>query len=141
MLLARHSLSLCARQRIPAALVFFDLNKFKPINDTFGHAEGDRALVAFANEMKSALRDSDVFARVGGDEFVVLLTSTSKKLAEDIIARFRQSLETYNQAANRGYDISFSYGIVEFNPDKHLTVDALLSDGDSLMYKRKKAEK
>lgn len=141
MLLAQYSLSLCARQGIPASLVFLDLNNFKPINDKFGHAEGDRALTAFAKQVKSAIRNSDLVARLGGDEFVVLLTSTSRKPAEHIIARFRQSLEQYNQEANRGYDISFSYGIVEFNPDKHHAVDALLSDADSLMYERKKATK
>ena len=138
MMLAQHALNLCARQQIPVSLVFFDLNEFKPINDTFGHAEGDRALIAFAEQMKSIFRGSDLFARLGGDEFVVLLTSTSKELAESIIARSRQSLEKYNQHADRGYDISFSYGIVDFDPDKHPTVEALLIDGDSMMYKRKK---
>lgn len=138
MLLAQHSLNLCARQGIPVSLAFLDLNEFKSINDNFGHAEGDRALTAFADQIKSTCRNSDLFARLGGDEFVVLLTSTSKKLAKDIIARLGQSLEKYNQEANRGYDISFSYGIVEFNPDKHHAVEALLADGDSLMYERKK---
>ncbi len=138
MLLAQHSLNFCARQAIPASLAFFDLNKFKPINDEFGHAEGDRALTAFAGQMKSTFRDSDLFARLGGDEFVVLLTNTTEQLAKVAITRFGKSLEKYNKEANRGYDISFSYGIVEFNPDKHHTVEALLADGDSLMYERKK---
>jgi diguanylate cyclase (GGDEF)-like protein len=138
MMLAQHALNLCARQQIPVSLVFFDLNEFKPINDTFGHAEGDRALIAFAEQMKSIFRDSDLFARLGGDEFVVLLASTSKELAERIIARSRQSLEKYNQHADRGYDISFSYGIVDFDPDRHRTVEALLIDGDAMMYKSKK---
>lgn len=137
MMLAEHCLNLCARQRIPASLVFVDLNKFKLINDKFGHIEGDTALTAFADQMKSAFRSSDLFARLGGDEFVVLLTNTSEKLAGDIIAKSRQALEKYNQEANRGYDISFSFGIVEFNPEKHHTVEALLADGDSLMYERK----
>jgi len=138
MIPAQHILDLCARQGIPASLVFLDLNKFKPINDIFGHAEGDRALTAFADQIKTIFRKSDLFARLGGDEFVVLLTNTSKKPAEDVVARFRQSLEKYNQEAKRGYDISFAYGIVKFNPDKHHTIEALLADGDSLMYERKK---
>jgi diguanylate cyclase (GGDEF)-like protein len=66
MKLAQHSLSLCDRQGIPASLVFMDLDKFKPINDTFGHAEGDRALMAFASKMMSNFRDSDFSARLGG---------------------------------------------------------------------------
>ena len=83
-------------------------------------------------------RKSDIFARLGGDEFAVLLTNTSMKHAEDVVARFRQELEKYNQEAKRGYDISFAYGIVEFNPDKHHSIDALLADGDSMMYEWKK---
>ncbi len=134
---AQHSLNLCARQGIPAALVFLDLNNFKPINDTFGHAEGDRALTTFAAHIKSIFRKSDLFARLGGDEFVVLLINASGNLAEQIIVRFRQSIEKYNQEAKRGYDISFAYGIVEYNPEEHDTIEALLADGDSLMYERK----
>ena len=137
MMLSQHGLNFCARQGIPASLVFLDLNAFKPINDRFGHAEGDWALKAFAEQMKSVFRDSDIFARLGGDEFVVLLTNTSKKLAEDIIERFRQSLGKYIQKANRGYDIAVSYGIVEFNPEKHRTVEAFLAEGDLLMYECK----
>ena len=137
MMLSQHGLNFCARQGIPASLVFLDLNAFKPINDRFGHAEGDWALKAFAEQMKSVFRDSDIFARLGGDEFVVLLTNTTKILAGNIITRFRQSLEKYIQEANRGYDLSFSHGVVEFNPDKHHTVDILLSEGDLLMYECK----
>lgn len=137
MLLAQHSLNLCARQKIPATLVFIDLNKFKLVNDTFGHAEGDGVLIAFANQMKKNFRDSDLYARLGGDEFVALLINTSKKLAEGAVATLLQSLEKYNQETNRGYEISFSYGIVEFNHDNHQTIEALLADGDSLMYERK----
>ena len=141
MMLAQLSLSLCARQKIPAALVFMDLDKLKPINDKFGHAEGDWALIAFAGQMKSAFRDSDLFARLGGDEFVALLTNTSKQQAEEIIGRFSRSLKKCNQEASRGYDIAFSYGIVEFNPEKHCAIEELLAVGDSLMYEVKIAKR
>lgn len=140
MMLAQHSLHLCARQKLSASLVFMDLDKFKSINDKFGHAEGDRALTVFAERLKSTCRDEDIFGRMGGDEFVLLLISTSKEPAESVVSKLRQSVERYNQEAKRGYDISFSHGIVEFDPDKHNTVDALLADGDSLMYRLKKAK-
>jgi len=140
MVLAQHSLSLCARQKIPAALVFLDLDRFKPINDKFGHAEGDRALVAFANQMKSSFRDSDLFARLGGDEFVVLLTNTSKQQAEAIIEKFNCSLTRSYQEACRGYAITFSHGIVELDPEKHPAVEELLANGDALMYEVKEAK-
>ena len=135
---ARHSLNLSIRQKFPVVLVFIDLDRFKPINDQFGHAEGDAALVAFANLMKTSFRDSDFCARLGGDEFVALLNSTSRKEAEEVIDRFSRSLSAYNQKANRGYDISFSCGIVEFNHETHGTIEALLEEGDALMYELKK---
>lgn len=139
--LAQHSLKLCARQNIPAALVFLDLDKFKSINDRFGHAEGDRALVAFASQMKRSFRDSDLFARLGGDEFVVLLSNTAKQQAEEVIQRFNRSLTKYNQEADRGYDIAFSYGVVEFSAEKRVAIEELLANGDSMMYEAKTATK
>ena len=135
--LAQNSIGLCARQGIPASLVFFDLNEFKPINDRFGHAEGDRALSAFAEQMRSTFRDSDTFARLGGDEFVALLTGVSADQAEEVITRFRGSVDAYNQEANRGYDLTFSDGIVEIKHDKDHSVEALLKMADSLMYEKK----
>jgi len=138
MLLARYSLKLSIRQKFPLVLVFIDLDQFKVINDKFGHAEGDAALVAFANLMNANFRGSDHYARLGGDEFVALLSSTSIKEAETIIARFKRSLIAYNQQAKRGYDISFSYGIVEFNHGTQTTIEELIDEGDSLMYESKK---
>jgi len=141
MMLAEHSLHLCSRQKIPASLVFMDLDRFKPINDMFGHAEGDLALAAFAEQMRDTFRDSDLIARLGGDEFVVFLINTPKEAAESIVLKFHNSLDKYNRDAKRGYDISFSHGIVEFNPKKHRTIEAFLKDGDSLMYERKKEKR
>ena len=138
MLLAQHSLSLCYRQGIPASLVYFDLNNFKKVNDKFGHAEGDRALKVIADQMKYNFRDSDLYVRLGGDEFCALLLNAHKILAEDVVTKFLLSLEKYNEGANRGYDISVSYGIVEFNHNHHQTVEALLAEADSMMYKQKK---
>jgi diguanylate cyclase (GGDEF)-like protein len=138
LLLAKHSLKLSIRQKFPLVLVFIDLNQFKRINDKFGHAEGDAALVAFANLMNASFRDSDHYARLGGDEFVALLSSTPIKEAGKIIERFKASLIAYNQQAKRGYDISFSYGIVEFNHGAQTTIEELLDEGDSLMYESRK---
>lgn len=138
LLLAKHSLMLSIRQKLPVVLIFMDLDQFKAINDTFGHAEGDSVLATFAKLMKSHFRDSDVYARLGGDEFVVLLTGTCVKEAEEVIGRFKESLSEHNQKENRGYDISFSYGIIEFNQKTHIGIEKLLSEADALMYEAKK---
>jgi diguanylate cyclase (GGDEF)-like protein len=140
-MLAQQMLHLCSRQKIPAALVFMDLDKFKFINDQFGHEEGDRALQEFANQMTLNFRNSDIYARLGGDEFVVLLTHTSQQQAHALIEKFKQALINSNQTAKRGYDILFSHGIMEYNPEKHLDIKDLLASSDMLMFEVKKTKK
>ena len=135
--LAQHSLDICSRHNISASLVFFDLNKFKSINDTFGHSEGDKALIAFSDKMKNTFRDSDVIGRLGGDEFAVLLTDTSLEPAEKTVSRLRVSIELYNKESNLGYEISFSEGIVAIDHGKNISLESLLNQADSLMYEKK----
>jgi len=136
--LAQHGLHMCARHNISASIVFFDLNEFKSINDTFGHAEGDLALIAFSDQIKSSFRNSDVFGRIGGDEFAVLLTDTSLEPVGKTISRFQDSIEQYNKKSDRGYDISFAEGIVDIDHEKNLPLESLLSQADSLMYDKKR---
>ena len=135
--LAQHSLDICSRHNISASLVFFDLNRFKSINDTFGHSEGDKALIAFSDQMKNTFRDSDVIGRLGGDEFAVLLTDTSLEPAEKTVSRLRVSIELYNKESNLGYEISFSEGIVAIDHGKNISLESLLNQADSLMYEKK----
>lgn len=141
MLLAQHSLNFCRRQKSSAALVFIDLDKFKFINDRFGHREGDLALRAFAELISTVCRESDTLARLGGDEFVALLPNTTAELAHSVVTRLTEELVRYNQRAKRGYEISFSHGIIEMSQDKHATIEALLADGDALMYQTKTAKR
>lgn len=133
-MLAQHSLHLCVRQNLPASLVFIDLDKFKLINDLFGHAEGDNVLISFAHELNKVCRDSDVNARFGGDEFAILLFNATQERAEETLVRLHQSVAKINQEKIRKSYMTFSYGIVEFNPKKHISIDALLADGDTRMY-------
>jgi diguanylate cyclase (GGDEF)-like protein len=135
--IAQHSLDICARQAISATLVFFDLNNFKFVNNKFGHAEGDKMLKAFANQMRNAFRDSDLFARLGSDEFVVLLTNTSNKSTEEILDRFQQSIDAYNKKANRGYSISFCVGILTVDGEEQRSIEVLLDKAISLMHENK----
>lgn len=141
MLLAEYGLHVCVRQGIAASLVFLDLDKFKPVNDAFGHAEGDHALTVFADHMKRTFRDSDLFARLGGDEFVVLLTNSDRAQAQEVVSQFACAIEEYNRQARRGYDLAFSHGIVEFDPAEHAGVEELLAAGDALMYEIKNARR
>ena len=114
-------------------MVFFDLDELNQINDNFGRAEGDKALIVFAELIRNTFRDTDAYARLGGDEFSVLLTQTSIGQAEEIVGRLRQSVETYNLNAYLGYEISFCEGIVTLEPDHDRSIEALLMQADTSM--------
>lgn len=134
---AGHILAVCKRLDRAATLLFFDLNSFKPINDNFGHAEGDRALRTFANCLISEFRESDAVARLGGDEFAVLLTGVALPEATQAAARLRARVDRVNQAENRGYEIRFSVGQVQYDPARHASIHDLLVEADSAMYEEK----
>ena len=139
--LALHALNVCRRMDRPATLLFFDLDEFKQINDTFGHAEGDHALASFAETLRTVFRDSDVIGRLGGDEFVALLTHTDAAESADALARLKAMVDEKNQAAHRGYDLKYSVGEVACPPDQQVSVDALLAQADAAMYRHKKASR
>ena len=139
--LAQHGLDACARLDKPATLLFFDLNDFKQINDLFGHAEGDSALKTFADVLRVAFRESDVIGRLGGDEFVALLTGSSHVETTAIMARLKEILDERNATLQRGYDIRFSVGQIEYDPQRHDSVARLLADADGAMYAHKQALK
>ena len=135
--LAQQALNLCARIGAPASLLFTDMDGFKHINDRFGHAEGDNALRSFAHVLRETLRDSDVIGRIGGDEFVVLLTDTSSERSNEALARLQRAVDEFNRNSKRGYELKFSAGQLAFDPARHTSVDTLLQEADALMYQRK----
>ena len=135
--LAEKSLKLCKRKQLPASVVYFDVDKFKRINDDHGHSEGDRALLIIANNMKSVSRDSDILARLGGDEFAIMFSDTSKDTAEIVVKRFEESMQDLCEQESLDYQIGLSHGIVEYNPDTHSSINDLLDEGDKLMYRQK----
>jgi diguanylate cyclase (GGDEF)-like protein len=139
--LAEHCLGLAVRKSIPCCLVFFDLDKFKAINDNFGHAEGDKALQAFADQMRRSFRSADILARLGGDEFVVLMFDCPHALAQTIVERLLAALERRNQFSHSGYAIDCSHGIVRVSLEARESVEALLSRADGLMYENKRSKK
>jgi diguanylate cyclase (GGDEF)-like protein len=90
---AEREIYLARTTRRPLTAVLIDLDRFKQINDVFGHGFGDKALVSVARCMQNHMRRSDLLARVGGDEFAVLLHDTSREEAMEIVERLRTSLE------------------------------------------------
>lgn len=138
--LAQQALNQCRRVELPASMFFFDLDGFKQINDCYGHAEGDRALVAFASLMRDTFRDSDVVGRLGGDEFAVLLWNCPEACASGAAQRLQARLDAHNRAAARGYDIRFSVGRVTADTTRHCVIEALLAEADTRMYERKRSK-
>jgi len=136
-LLALHSLNLCKRNAQSATLILFDLDDFKPINDQFGHTEGDRALIAFSNILKQEFRDSDIFARIGGDEFVALLNGTGEDEILEVLMRFSKAVDSYNTKAARGYDIRYSAGYTIKQADDLSSLEEMMDRADNQMYKHK----
>lgn len=110
-------------------LIFIDIDGFKTINDTFGHNYGDTCLVFFSEAVFSNIRSSDVFARYGGDEFIIVLNETTMKTANKII----KSLQ--NELFNSHFKLSISYGIIYLDKDK--TIEENFNNVDKLMYKMK----
>ena len=139
--LALHSLNISKRHKTKVELLFFDLDDFKQINDKFGHAEGDKALIAFAEIMRQEFRESDVFARIGGDEFAALLSVNDEVDSSEILSRFDKAVANYNRLANRGYDLKYSVGCVNTINDEDITIDNLLNRADKNMYKQKHINK
>ena len=139
--LAGSHLKLAERTQTPFALVFIDLDGMKQINDAFGHLEGDRALVEAADLLSRSVRQSDILARFGGDEFVLLLTTSAKDSEEAIRQRLQRQLDVCNAQPGRRYKLSFSVGIVTAGVDRWLTLEALLAEADALMYRQKQNKK
>jgi diguanylate cyclase (GGDEF)-like protein len=136
--LAQHALGLCKRVSRPASLLYFDLDKFKQINDRFGHAEGDTALINFASLLAGNFRESDVIGRLGGDEFAVFLTNTALAGTQPVLGHFENAVQKFNQHGQRQYGLHYSVGAVEFDPAAHQTIGDLMQSADALMYERKR---
>jgi diguanylate cyclase (GGDEF)-like protein len=117
-------------------LLFIDMDDLKWINDHYGHNEGDQALIDFANILKKTFRESDIIARIGGDEFVVLLESTDED-GEILITRLYENVKDYNAKRSQRI-LSISVGTAQFDPEYPISTDELLSKADALMYAQKR---
>jgi diguanylate cyclase (GGDEF)-like protein len=130
------------RQDTPIATMFIDVDGFKHVNDTFGHAAGDQFLRIIANRLSSVVRETDTVGRLGGDEFVVLvegetLTAGPELVAERLLAVLRQPFEL-DGALGRPQSCSVSIGVAI---GQRPTADELLRDADLAMYEAKQAGK
>jgi diguanylate cyclase (GGDEF)-like protein len=121
--------------------LLMDVDDFKPINDKFGHDAGDRALEDVGSLLMSSVRVEDLVARMGGDEFVVLLDSADVGALEEMVRRVETAIEKHNAGANRPYRLSLSIGRALFDPETDKTAADFLSRLDADMYRRKRQRK
>ncbi|MDB5847395.1 MAG: Diguanylate cyclase protein [Rhodoferax sp.] len=137
--LAQHSLNMAERESKPCSLAFFGLDRFRAINDALGQAEGDKALLSFAEQMRRTFRGADVLARLDGDKFVALLFDCSAEPAQRIVGRLLAALERRNQFSKSGYDVVCSYGIRDVAAQNHVDLDTQLMHVEALMRENKRS--
>ncbi len=139
--LAEQQLKIADRVKKGMLLIFADLDGMKQINDTLGHPEGDRALIDVGYILKKTFRESDIIARFGGDEFVVLSLETPESSADVLTNRLNEHMTYHNRYENRSYELSVSTGIARYDPENPLSLHDLLIRADRMMYENKKDKK
>jgi diguanylate cyclase (GGDEF)-like protein len=134
---ATQQLKLARRNSQSSLLLFCDVDNLKKINDSFGHKEGDLALVRTADALEEAFRDSDILARLAGDEFAVLVVEASNEDEAVILSRLEKALKKSNAGESR-YELSLSVGVARFDPQNAVSLGELMEQADRDMYEQKR---
>ncbi|HLJ15634.1 MAG TPA: GGDEF domain-containing protein [Bryobacteraceae bacterium] len=136
--LANQQLKVARRKGNGLLLFFADVDHLKNINDTYGHLEGDLALVRAADALEQTFRDSDILARLSGDEFAVLALEASSEDQDAILRRLKRQIQLVGAEETR-YQLSLSVGMVRFDPKQDASLGDLLSKADRAMYAEKRS--
>lgn len=140
LLLGEQYLKLSERLKRRAILLYIDVDNLKWINDNLGHTEGDRALIEIASILRRISRKSDILARMGGDEFVLLGLETGTNNYSALMKRINERIEARNRK-HLPYKLSVSMGLALYDPDKPLSLKSLLEEADKRMYEEKRRKK
>ena len=136
----QHIATIRRSDKVPVIL-YADLDGLKEINDSLGHHEGDRALAKAAEILKDSFRTSDIVARIGGDEFVVLAAIGADESAELVVQRLQAKFTASNERRNRPYSVSVSVGVAYFGDDQTDSIEELMAQADRAMYQQKRAKR
>lgn len=131
--LTQHIAKLAAAQTTQVTLLYFDIDRFKQINDTYGHVIGDRVLMALADRAIKLTHDDDVVVRLGGDEFVVVLGSTNETSRLERVERFFNALSVPTNFASVTVNTRVSLGVCVFDPNE-TDIDVALRQADTALY-------
>ncbi len=131
-------LALAGRTRNSLALLYGDVDNMKDINDRHGHSCGDAVLVALASAFRQSFREADVIARIGGDEFVVMLTASDPGADAELVKRLSEQLALEASTIDHRLEVRLSTGWASFDPDRINTFELLLEEADRDMYSKKR---
>lgn len=140
MTLAQEHIKIARRNKQPIVLLYIDLDNMKHINDKLGHSYGDMALVETANILTATFRDSDVVARMGGDEFAALAVACEDG-SDSMRRRLAENLIKLNANPDREFQLKFSVGISEFDPENPINLQQMIDEADDQMYENKRQNK
>ncbi len=134
--LAEQQINSARRTGTNLLVLFIDVDGIKEINDRFGHQVGDRTLVATAEILRNTFRASDIIARIGGDEFAVMAVSSKEHNLKTIRLRLDQKRKQFLNNINEDYELLFSVGISEWQPECSKDLSILMNEADAAMYDR-----
>ena len=137
--LAEQQIKIAKRSGHKIVLFYIDLDGMKHINDSFGHAEGDKALIAAARILRDTFREADTVARLGGDEFAILAVNIKTESQRALIDRLHDRINTFNtRKKHKKFDLSMSLGVAEYDSGDAASLQNLISAADKRMYLEKK---
>lgn len=137
---ANQQMKLIQRTQGEFLIVYADLDDLKEINDVYGHQEGDKALCQVAEIFRKAFRKSDIIARMGGDEFVILVWPVDQALEKIIHSRVNKFIDEHNALNLNPYKLSLSLGVKSFNTVSRLSIEQMLESVDKDMYTEKQGK-
>lgn len=135
--LGKYAITSARRRAEPLTLAWLDLDKFKYINDTFGHEEGDNALRAMASLLRQSFREADLLVRYGGDEFAIIFADTDEKGAWVAMQHLAEQAEVFNQTTDKPWQLNFSWGVSEYDHDSNPNMANWITYADEKMYAMK----
>ncbi|WP_312210042.1 sensor domain-containing diguanylate cyclase [Pseudescherichia sp.] len=135
--LGKYAITSARRRAEPLTLAWLDLDKFKYINDTFGHEEGDNALRAMASLLRESFREADLLVRYGGDEFAIIFSDTDEKGAWVAMQHLVEQARGFNQTTDKPWQLNFSWGVSEYDHDSNPDMTNWITSADEKMYAMK----
>ena len=137
--ISEHNLDFAKRENENLSIIMLDIDKFKNINDTYGHQVGDDVIIALANTLQEHQRKSDIICRYGGEEFVILLPNTSIDGASIVANKIKNEIELIDINSNKNINITASFGISLVNLQDESTIEEALARADKALYNAKES--